>query len=377
MEEEVQKMTELFNDYTFQVVALGGIALGILCGVTGVFAVLRKQSLIGDSIAHSSLAGIAVAFILTQSKNTEVLLLGALVVGLITTFIIDFFSNNTRINFESAMALVMSSFFGFGLMLLTEIQKFPNANQAGLNRFLFGQAATILLQDVVLIVVVTLLVLILIIIFWKEIKLFIFDETFSCTSGFSCRFINLLLNAFIVASVIVGIQMVGVVLMSALIIAPAVAARQWSSSLLSMVLLAIIIGAISGFTGTVISSSISGFPTGPAIVLIVSTFVFVSILLAPKRGIVHKHIQKKYAIKCFEAEMLLIHYFSHHDKDVKARFDKTDFYINTIDNHKITDKHFNKLLNNLSKRKLLVINDQELTLCAAGLELLIQQGVEL
>ncbi|AGN25044.1 manganese/zinc/iron ABC transporter permease [Erysipelothrix rhusiopathiae SY1027] len=119
----INAIIDLFSNYTFQIVALGSIALGILTGVTGTFAVLRKQSLLGDSIAHSALAGITVAFIMTGTKNTEILLLGALIAGLLATFIINSISNNTRINFESAMALVMSVFFGVGFILLTHIQK--------------------------------------------------------------------------------------------------------------------------------------------------------------------------------------------------------------------------------------------------------------
>ncbi len=143
----------LLSDYTFQVVALGSALLGVTSGVLGCFAVLRKQSLLGDGVSHAALPGVVMAFLLTGSKNTEVLLLGALLTGIMSTLLIMIIVKYSRIKFDSALALVMSVFFGLGLVLLTYSQKVPNANQAGLNRFIYGQASTMLDRDVVLMAV--------------------------------------------------------------------------------------------------------------------------------------------------------------------------------------------------------------------------------
>ena len=204
----------LLNDYTFQVVAFGTALLGIISGVLGSFAVLRKQSLLGDGVSHAALPGVIMAFLLTGSKNTEVLLLGALLTGIIATLLIMTIVKHSRIKFDSALALVMSVFFGLGLALLTYSQKIPNANQAGLNRFIYGQASTMLERDVVLMAVTGGVLLFFVTLFWKEFKLFSFDPEFAETIGFSTRKLNLLLSFLIVMAIIVGLQTVGVILMS-------------------------------------------------------------------------------------------------------------------------------------------------------------------
>lgn len=101
---------QLLSDYTLQIVALGACLLGIISGVLGSFAVLRKQSLLGDAVSHAALPGIAVAFLITQTKNTEVLLLGALLSGLVATGLIILIDRYTRIKYDSVLGLVLSVF---------------------------------------------------------------------------------------------------------------------------------------------------------------------------------------------------------------------------------------------------------------------------
>lgn len=289
----MDSLRALFGDYTFQTVALGSALLGVISGVFGSFAMLRKQSLLGDGVSHAALPGVVMVFLLTGSKHTEALLLGALITGIVATGIILSIAVNTRVKFDSALALVMSVFFGLGLVLLTHSQKVPNANQAGLNRFIYGQASTLLASDVRLMAVCALILLLLVAVFWKEFKLFSFDAEYAATLGYGTRGINALLSALIVLSIIIGLQTVGVVLMSAMLIAPAVAARQWTNRLWVMLLLASFFGALSGVGGTLISSAYPGLPTGPVIVLCISAIAVVSLLLAPERGLIQQLRQRR------------------------------------------------------------------------------------
>lgn len=289
----MENILSLFSNYTFQTVALGSAILGLISGVLGSFAVLQKQSLLGDGVAHAALPGVVIAFLLTGNKNTEVLLLGALLSGLIATLFIHSIVKHSRIKFDSALALVLSVFFGLGMMLLTYVQKIPNSNQAGLKRFIFGQASTLLQRDVIFMLVCGVVLLTLVVLFWKELKLFVFDVEFAKSIGFSVKKLNLLLSFLIVMAIIIGLQTVGVILMSSMLIAPAVAARQWTNRLSIMVLLASIFGAVSGVIGTAASSLIPKLPTGPAIVVCVSVFVFVSLLFAPNRGLLHRNYQRR------------------------------------------------------------------------------------
>ena len=292
--------------------------LGIVSGVLGNFAVIRKESLLGDAVSHAALPGIALAFLFTQSKNTEILLLGALISGLLATFLILGISKYSRIKFDSALALILSVFFGAGLVLLTYIQKTPNADQAGLSTFIFGQASTLLLRDVKIMATLGIVLLSLVILFWKEFKIVSFDAAFAESLGFNTRLITILLSALIVIAIIIGLQTVGVILMSAMITAPGVAARQWTDKFSLMIVLAGIFGAISGIGGTLISSLGSQLPTGPMIVVIVSVIVFVSITLAPNRGLVWKYFRGKNNVESINEDQLLINLYrlaiNHHDR---------------------------------------------------------------
>ena len=278
----------LLTDYTFQTVALGSALLGIISGVLGSFAVLRKQSLLGDGVSHAALPGVVIAFLLTGSKDTEVLLFGALLTGLSATLIIMSIVRYSRIKFDSALALIMSVFFGLGLVLLTYTQRLPNAHQAGLKRFIYGQASTLLQRDVVMMAICGVFLLAVVILFWKEFKLFSFNAEFAETIGFNGKLLNLILSLLIVLAIIIGLQTVGVVLMSAMLIAPAVAARQWSNRLWLMVFLAAIFGAVSGVIGTLLSSAFTKLPTGPVIVVCITIITIFSLLFAPNRGILHR-----------------------------------------------------------------------------------------
>lgn len=280
------------SDYTLRLVSLGSALLGIISGVIGSFAVLKKQGLLGDAVSHASLPGIAIMFIILQNKNTLLFMLGALIAGLLATWLINSIDKYTRIKYDSSMALVLSVFFGIGLVLLTYIQKIPNANQAGINKFIFGQASTLLRKDVYFIIVVGIILLALVATFWKELKILSFDPEFAQSLGFSTSKLSLLLSSMIVVSVIIGLQTVGVILMSAMLVAPGVAARQWTDRLSVMVVLAGTFGAVSGLIGTVISSTISKMPTGPSIVLIISIIVLISILFSPNRGLVWRYIRE-------------------------------------------------------------------------------------
>ncbi|MDO6595979.1 metal ABC transporter permease [Oceanihabitans sp. 2_MG-2023] len=281
----------VFTDYTLRTITLGTAILGAVTGMLGSFAVLRKQSLLGDAISHAALPGIAIAFLITGAKDTNTLLIGALVSGLIGTFWIRGIITKTHLKSDTALGLILSLFFGFGMLLLTFIQKQPNANQAGLDKYLFGQAATLVESDVWLMAIVTGVCLLVLLLFWKEFKILLFDADYTKTLGFNTRFIDVLITSFIVLAIVLGLQTVGVVLMSAMLLAPAAAARQWTNSLSTMVFLAAIFGAFSGVFGTAISASQNNLSTGPVIVLVAAVFVVFSFIFSPSRGLLFKQIR--------------------------------------------------------------------------------------
>ena len=292
-------------NYTTLVVMIGVTILGLVSGSLGTFAVLRKQSLLGDAISHAALPGVAVAFLVSGSKDPWVILIGALIAGLLGTFAMMGISTFTRLKQDAALGIVLSVFFGFGVVLLTLIQRLPIPDKAGLNTYLFGNAATLLPEDVRIMAILSVAVLCLLLLFWKEMTCLSFDPEFCVSQGYSRLAIESLLTTLLVVSIVIGLQAVGVVLMSALVIGPAAAARQWTDKLSVMVVLAACFGAISGVFGALLSSSIDHLPTGPTIVLVLSLVVMVSLFGAPNRGLFWSWYRHRRHRKTLKAETIL------------------------------------------------------------------------
>lgn len=275
---------EIYADYTLRTVSLGSAALGLVSGALGAFAVLRRQSLLGDVVSHAALPGIVLAFMLTGAKAPLVLVTGAALAGWGAALLVMLVVGTTRIKTDTAMGLVLSSFFGLGLLLLSVVQRTAGAGQAGLDRFLFGQAAALVGDDLVTMAVLGIVVLVVLTLLWKEFKLLSFDLAFAGTLGLPVRALDVVLTSLLVLAIVTGLQAVGVVLMSAMIVAPAAAARQWTDRLGRLVLLSGAFGALAGLAGATISSLVPRLPTGPTIILAITAITLVSLLAAPRHG---------------------------------------------------------------------------------------------
>lgn len=285
----MENLINILTDYTFLTVATGAGLLGILSGIVGVYVVVRKQGLISDAISHSTLPGVCLAFLILGFKNLETLLLGAFFAGVFAAFLIFTVDLKSKIKFDSALAIILSTFFGLGIVILGVIQRRANTNQAGLDKFIFGQAATFLKRDIYFLIGVLILVLFMVILFWKELKLFSFDPVFAQTKGFSTNILTSIMISLLVVSIVMGIQSVGVILMSTMLIAPPVAARYWTDKFHIMMILSSIFGMISGVLGVFVSISFKNLSTGPVITIIASLIVFFSILFSPNKGLLFKN----------------------------------------------------------------------------------------
>lgn len=282
----IDLLRDLIFDYTLRNVALGSALLGIVSGALGTFAVLRRQGLLGDALAHAALPGICLAFMFTGEKTPIILMLGAAISGWLGTLLLLYIIHNTIIDEDAALGIVLSVFFGFGIVLLTFLQRSGNANQAGLDKFLFGQAATLVEENVITMAILGAVALSVVVILYKEFKLITFDAAFAGSIGFGTGWVNVLLTFLVVIAVVIGLQTVGVVLMAAMLIGPAAAARQWTNNLSHMIVLSSAIGAFSGIGGALISVTQSRLPTGPVIILALTAFVVISLLFGSARGLV-------------------------------------------------------------------------------------------
>ncbi len=292
---------DFLSDYTLRNVMLGTLLLGMGSGLVGVFVLLRRQSLIGDAVSHAALPGIVIAFLLTGTKDLSVLLSGAALSGLIGTLCITAIIKTTKIDTDGAQGIVLGVFLGLGFLLLMHVQKSPDAAKAGLDKFVFGQAATIMQRDVILIAAVELIISATVFLFWKELKLSTFDPEIASVMGFSPKRIELIITALTVPAIVIGIQAVGVILMSALLVAPAAAARQWTDKLSLMGMTASIFGGLAGAGGSLISSQVPKLATGPVIVLLLTGAALFSIVFSPRRGILQRILKRKSFKKSVES----------------------------------------------------------------------------
>ncbi len=268
-------------------VLVGSATIGAVSGALGCFAVLRRQSMLADTLAHAALPGVCLAFLLTGGlKDPLMLLLGAGAAGILGTLLVIGIVRGSRLKQDAALGVVLTTFFGIGIVLLRFIQDRPGGNQSGLKHFIYGQVGFITQDQVVLMLIFGSVVLVLVALFYKEFKLLSFDPEYGSTLGYPRRWLDILFAMLLVTTVMISLRAVGVVLTVALLIAPGAAARQWTHRLSRMILLAMLIGVLSSLGGALWSKhSRVNMPAGPAIVLIASGFVIVSLLLAPRRGL--------------------------------------------------------------------------------------------
>ena len=255
----LQSSFSLRLDYTLRTVAIGGALLGLLCGVLGCFAVLRQQSLLGDALAHAALPGVALGFLLS-GRELSALLVGATVSGWLGMQFIQTLVGTTRLKQDVALGIVLSAWFAAGIILLAYAQNRPDASQAGLDTFIFGQAAAIVEEDLRLMAALALILLATLALFWNPLKAITFDAAFAATVGLRVRVLRVILTTLIVITIVMGLQLAGAILMVGLLIAPGVAARQWSRTLAQMVLLAGGFGAFAWWHGRLHQRAGCGYP---------------------------------------------------------------------------------------------------------------------
>ena len=294
-----------FSDPNIRYVAFGSVLLTASSAIVGAFTFLNKKSLVGDAIAHAVLPGICLGFIMAGTKNPIALIIGAFITGWISLVLVEFITTKTRIKEDTAIGLILSVFFGIGILMLTVIQKSGNASQSGLDHFLFGKAASLVGSDLVTFSIVAVILLVVVFALFKEFSLLAFDKDYARSIGLPVKGIELTLTSLIVLAVVIGIQAVGVVLMAAILITPAAAARFWTDKISVMFLLASLFGAFSGLSGAYISYTAPSMPTGPWIVIIISFIAFFSFFFAPGRGVVSRFTRQRSIRKTINDENVL------------------------------------------------------------------------
>ena len=276
------------SDPNVRFVVLGNVLLAASAAMVGAFILLQKKALIGDAVSHAVLPGICAAFLFSGSKNIGFMLAGAFITGWLALVTIDYIVAKSKIKKDAAIGLVLSVFFGTGMVMMTYIQRSGNAAQSGLDHFLFGKAATLIGTDLVIFSILSIVLLTAVGLFFKAFALVAFDRPYAEALGYPVRKLDLLLTSLTVLAVVTGITAVGVVLMAAMLITPAAAARYWTNNIRRMVWIAVAFGAFAGLAGAYISYAAPAMPTGPWMVVVSSAIAFLSFFFAPTKGIVPK-----------------------------------------------------------------------------------------
>lgn len=288
---------DVLASYSFLVVAIGTVILAMAAGAVGCVTVLKGQSLIGDAIGHASFPGIVLAFMIFLQRDPAILMLGAIGAGITSFALIQVIKEYSKIELDAVLAVVLSSFFGLGMVLKSFIQGNPDysgASQSGLQNYIFGQAAYMMSDDIKLILMVAIPSIILLFLFNKEIKVFIFDEVYAKTIGLNPLVLYTLMIVMVMGLIAAGLKIVGAILISSLLIVPAITALQWSDKFHIVLLIAAIVGGISAFIGTYISTVVAGMSTGPTIILVMTFFALVSLIVGPHGLIANLRMRREY-----------------------------------------------------------------------------------
>ena len=300
----------ILRDYNTGLVVICTMLLGCACGLMGGFLLLRKRSLMGDTLSHATLPGVGLSFMLLvalggDGKSLPILLAGAGITGVIGCAAVLFIREQTRIKDDAAMGIVLSVFFGAGVAILGVIQKMPEGSAAGLESFIYGKTASMVMSDFQILVFVTICVITCSLLLFKEFRLLCFDENFAAVLGWPVKFLDILLLALITAVTVAGLQAVGLILIIAFLITPAAAARFWTNQLDRMLMLSALIGAASGWIGASLSAFFPRLPAGAVIVLVAALFFVVSMLIGTERGVMIRSLRQSQLEKRMGRQHLL------------------------------------------------------------------------
>ena len=300
-----------FQDPNVVFVVVGISFLSISAAMVGTFTFLDKKALIGDAISHAVLPGVCLAFMLVGTKNPYWIVVGAFATGALATYAISWISQHTKLKEDTIIASVLSVFFGVGIVFMTKLQQTGNAALSGLDHFLFGNAISIVGEDILVYGTLALLTILAILFFYKEFQLLIFNKDFARAIGLPVKRLEFMFNSLMVLAVVTGIQAIGVVLMAALLITPAAAAKFWTNSLSKMLAIAVLFALFSGIAGAYISFTLPNMPTGPWVVVVLSVLAFCSFFFSHKKGLITRWYSKRnYQRKIHEDHILKVLYYA-------------------------------------------------------------------
>ncbi len=273
-------------------ILLTGALVGVTCGMMGCFLILRKMAMLADAISHTVLLGLVLAFLISQSLNGGIMLVGAAVAGLFTTYLIQVL-NAKGIQEDASIGVVFTTLFAIGVIL---ISMFAQNVHLDVEHALMGEIAFIpwdtltlpmlgeVPKSVVMLSAVLLLDLVVVLLLFKEFKLTSFDPGMAAAMGFPILLLHYVMMTLVSVTTVSAFDSVGAILVVAMLIAPGATAYLWTDRYLRMILLSVIIGIFDSIAGYYAAKwldvSISGSMAVAAGLVFLLTWI-----LSPRHGL--------------------------------------------------------------------------------------------
>ena len=300
-------------------IQLIAIVTAVACALPGVFLVLRRMTLMSDAISHAILPGIVIAFFLTESLSSPLLILAAAGTGVLTVLLVELLQRTKLVKEDAAIGLTFPALFSIGVIL---ISRFAENIHLDTDAVLLGELALAPLNELVvfgynlgpvsLYVMGTILVLnlVFILVFYKELKLVTFDASLAAALGFAPTLIHYGLMTLVSVTTVGAFDAVGSILVVALIAGPAATAYLMTDKLSRMLVLSAIIGGVNAVSGYWLASLFDVSIAGAIATMTLLIFGLV-FLVVPNRGLIaiaRRHARQKWE---FAQAMLVIHLFNH------------------------------------------------------------------
>ncbi|MEW6306651.1 MAG: metal ABC transporter permease [Verrucomicrobiota bacterium] len=276
---------------------LMGFLVATACGLVGNYLILRRMALVGDAISHSILPGIAIAFLISESRASLPMFLGALVAGIVTTILIELIHKKTRVKQDSAIGIAFTSLFALGVILISLYASKIDLDQECV---LYGEIAFVPLETpvklgelslgpfpVVRMAIVAALTLLLVLLFYKELLVSSFDAGLAAALGINATLVHYALMSWLSVVVVSAFEAVGAILVIAMLILPGATAQMLSTRLPVIMVLTVVCAALSSLLGIHLATWLDCSMAGAMVVM--ASFLFcVAWVFSPHDGLLRR-----------------------------------------------------------------------------------------
>ena len=263
--------------------------MSIATALLGTLLFLKKRSLVGETLSHAAFPGLLIGAFFASSELFIPMTLGAALFSFLGMKWAAWMETKCRVSSDAALTFTLAAFMGLGILLASIIQTVHPLSYRSALLYLYGQAATMTEAQSVLYCVFAMITTLFIVALYRPLKLISFDPEYAEGRKLQHKPIESTLFCLLVAAIVLGIRSIGVMLIVGMLIGPASAARPWAKSLASMLFFSALIGAASAFLGCILSLKMSSpalsLPTGPLILLSAASLCLLSLLIAPRRGL--------------------------------------------------------------------------------------------